>query len=531
MKHLIVTLFSLVLTIHLNAQDLIVNKTLFLGCEDAGAKIEDGIKTDDGGVIFVGFSTCDNKGDITAANKGNKDALIGKLDKNNNLLWLKQLGGKENDAARNICRSKNGKDYAVLIQTTSTDGDIPIPVQGKNCWVIVVDESGKLKWSKLFGSTGGDGSLSIAAATDSGFILLGTSNGSDGDIPFQYNPSPFSYDWFLVKMDSLGNKQWSKTIGGTGGESESGTIIAALEGYYIVGASNSKDYDCIDTNWKHNNTNGDYFILQIDDTGKVEWSRRHGTSEGDGMRDAIWDERDSSIVIVGSSRGNDLIATGNHGKSDMLIVKVDKSGNLLWAKLLGGKENENIYQSVCTTGKSEYASYTKSGSTNLGSDDTWLFILDKDGNTLQDIAVGGNDRDYVGSVIPYNDDLMLVGQTESKQFTLGTGSSGFANSAPGYFSLLHYSPLSILEQSSAHSKIIKLIPNPAANSVQVHLPAIQENTTLLILDHTGKQVAQYSISSNSDQFTINTERLPQGSYLVTWKSKHTSNTQRLIIHY
>ncbi len=82
-------------------------------------------------------------------------------------------------------------------------------------WLLRLDDSGNLLWEKTYGSSQADVAISIANTPDGGLILLGATNGSDGDVPFHYGDI-FALDWLVIKTDSLGNVQWSKDIGGTG---------------------------------------------------------------------------------------------------------------------------------------------------------------------------------------------------------------------------------------------------------------------------------------------------------------------------
>ena len=77
--------------------------------------------------------------------------------------------------------------------------------------------------------------MSIANTPDHGFILSGVTNGSDGDVPFHYGIF-YSFDWLVIKIDSTGNMQWSKDIGGTGDEGEKGNIFSIDNSYYLVSA-------------------------------------------------------------------------------------------------------------------------------------------------------------------------------------------------------------------------------------------------------------------------------------------------------
>src|SRR5438128_343695 len=63
----------------------------------------------------------------------------------------------------------------------------------------------QIRFQKTFGGTGDEEARAIIQTSDSGYLLAGstTSFGNGGK------------DVFIIKTDSLGNKQWSKTFGGS----------------------------------------------------------------------------------------------------------------------------------------------------------------------------------------------------------------------------------------------------------------------------------------------------------------------------
>src|SRR5207248_1708407 len=99
--------------------------------------------------------------------------------------------------------------YAVAANTSSTDGDVVgnHGFSANDYWLIKLSNSGQVQWTKCYGSIYDEQVSSIAQTKDKGYILIGASTGSGGDVPFQYVNSQFAFDWFVIKVDSLGNKQ------------------------------------------------------------------------------------------------------------------------------------------------------------------------------------------------------------------------------------------------------------------------------------------------------------------------------------
>lgn len=520
-------LVLLLTTYELEAQKLIVERTIFIGGDSCIVKIEDALKISNGEIIFVGESNCSNTGNIQSSNKGDKDLIVGKLDQNFNLLWTKGYGGSWYERAIQIVKIGSSNQFAILSYSKSSDGDISNFLGSSDCWLMVIDNQGTLKWSKNFGSSGDDPPVSIAATNDNGILLLGTTNGDDNDITSKYSSSPFYYDWFLLKVDSLGNKEWSKTIGGTKDEYGVGKIIKALNVFYLIGTSTSTDYDCLDTTWKHNNTKADILLIQTDSLGTPKWSRRYGGSEPDIANDAIWDNRDSSIVIVGYTTSKDIDITSYYGQDDVIVMKVDKYGKLIWSKTIGAGNIETDPK-IIKVGD-DYGIYMNTSSFSALRAETWLFILDKDGITINNILVGGADRDYTGGLLSVPPKILLYGYNYSDKFSQGLGSHNYSYSAPGYFSLIDYFPVSIDATIQNRNRKISLAPNPASRSVKVSLPRHNDQSALMVIDMMGRKVYAQKISANTNTIDLNVERIVSGDYTLVLKTNEGNYYQKLVV--
>lgn len=320
-KILILSLFSISF-IATRAQQLHVDWTRFIGgVGNCGTDIRYAIPTADKGILFVGATDCDSSGNIppvipdTLVVTARTNLLIGKLDSNNRLLWIKSFQGNVQDFVFRACQTRGG-GYGILSYRHINVDDV---------WVMRLDSQGNKLWSKMYGSpTSDEQPTSITSTPDNGFIIMGSSNGSGGDIPSHYTTSQFVYDWFVIKTDSAGNKQWARSLGGSEDEPAlQGGILVAPDGYYLAGTTSSTDHECVDTSW-HINTgslNDNFALLKLDTSGNWQWTKMYGGSSDDVMEWATWDSRDSTIMMVGYSYSSDGMVDTNRGMKDMLVVK------------------------------------------------------------------------------------------------------------------------------------------------------------------------------------------------------------------
>ena len=78
-----------------------------------------------------------------------------KLDRCGNIIWKKTMGGTGYESARDVIETANG--FLILGETNSTDGDVVAGFGGtKDIWLLQLDFNGNLVWQKRLGGTGLD---------------------------------------------------------------------------------------------------------------------------------------------------------------------------------------------------------------------------------------------------------------------------------------------------------------------------------------------------------------------------------------
>jgi len=139
-----------------------------------------------------------------------------KLDSEGNVVWTKTIGGSLTDVALSIIQSSDG-GYAVAGETSSFGaGD-------SDMYVVKLDSEGNVVWTKTIGGSDFDAAYSIIQSSDGGYAVAGytLSFGAGG------------FDMYVVKLDSEGNVQWTKTIGGSF-YNFAWSIIQSIDGGYAV---------------------------------------------------------------------------------------------------------------------------------------------------------------------------------------------------------------------------------------------------------------------------------------------------------
>ena len=393
---------------------------------DASQSIQ---QTTDGGYIVAGFSESID-GDVTG-NNGDFDYWIVKLDPSGNITWQKSLGGSGNDEARSIQQTTDG-GYIVAGYSDSNDGDVTGNHGASDYWIVKLDPSGNITWQKSLGGSNYDEAHSIQQTTDGGYILAGFSAyPSDGDVTGTHG----QIDYWIVKLDSIGNITWQKSLGGSLLD-EAHSIQQTTDGGFIVaGWSTSNNGDVIG-----NHGGYDHWVVKLDVNGNIAWQKSLGGSEDDGGHaggfigldaTSIQQTTDGGYILAAESNSNDGDVTGNHGGIDNWIVKLDVNGNITWQKSLGGMGGD-ITSSIQQTTDGGYivAGWSLSIDAwadvtgNHGNSDYWIVKLDVNGNITWQKSLGGTGWDSALSIQQTTDgDYIVAGMATSNNGDV-TGNHG-----------------------------------------------------------------------------------------------------------
>ena len=172
------------------------------------------IQTSDGGYAIAGSTFSFGAGD--------EDVYVVKLDANGNLQWTKTIGGPKREWGSSLIQTADG-GYAIAGTTTSFGAG------GEDVYVVKLDASGNLQWTKTIGGKKEDAGISLIQTSDGGYAIAGytKSFGAGGE------------DVYVVKLDADGKLQWTKTIGGENDDRGFSLIQTSDDGYAIAGSTQS----------------------------------------------------------------------------------------------------------------------------------------------------------------------------------------------------------------------------------------------------------------------------------------------------
>jgi len=289
-------------------------------------------QTSDGGYIIGGYTDSGISGDKTQASAGSFDFWILKLDALGNKQWDKSYGGSNDDALRSICQTDDG-GYILGGQSDSPiSGDKSQAGWGfTDYWIIKIDSSGVKQWDKDFGGTNQDFFYQIRQTTDGGYILGGHSaSGANGN---KTQASWGGADYWIIKTDANGIKQWDKDFGGIDADALF-SIRQTLDGGFILGGHSKSGVSGNKT--QPSQGDADYWIIKTDSAGNKIWEKDYGGSYTDENTCSIQQTIDGGYFVCGgssSSMSGDK-SENNLGVFQSWIIKMDTVGNLEWEKTI-----------------------------------------------------------------------------------------------------------------------------------------------------------------------------------------------------
>jgi hypothetical protein len=204
-------------------------------------------QTTDGGFILGGDSDSDASGEKTEASRGFEDYWVVKLDSAGNKLWDKTLGGSEREAFSALEQTIDGGFILGGDSDSDISGEKSQASQGEaDFWIVKLDSAGNKTWDRSFGGSGYEGLAGLQQTRDGGYFLGGGSDsgvGGDKTEPLVGVCDTTGYcptDYWVLKLDSAGTRQWDKTLGGTGTDFLF-VLQQTIDGGYILGGDSDSD--------------------------------------------------------------------------------------------------------------------------------------------------------------------------------------------------------------------------------------------------------------------------------------------------
>jgi len=215
------------------------------------------------------------------------------------------MGGKKDDVATSLTRTRDGKMVMVGYREVARAGD-------SDFLIMKLDQNGKMRWRKQFGGDYEDMLNGVAPTIDNGIVAIGSTR--------SYGSS--QSDLTVMKIDAKGKTIWHKIYGFKYYEYGNAVATTADGGFMLVGGTN--------TLGKGNHS---LYALALNRRGELIWSHVFG-GDRDEYAGGIAGTDDGGMLVVGATESY------GDGDKDIYIAKLSKNGKLLNAHTMGGKKDD-----------------------------------------------------------------------------------------------------------------------------------------------------------------------------------------------
>ena len=507
-----------------------------------------GIKVDsDGNIYTTGYfgGTVDfdpGTGTTFLTATGEENVFVQKLDSTKALVWAISLPCNEKARSQGLAIDDAGNIYISGYFNGVIDLDPGSGTAIKNSkgesdvFAIKLDNSGAFIWGYNFGGSGKDNGRNIVVNSAQEVYTTGWFYDTvdfDPGVNYEDRISKGVSDLYVLKIKSNGEFGWVNIISGKKDVFPLNIGIDPDENIYTTGAF----YDTVDFNpgtgvdIKISLNLRDAFVQKIDADGAYLWTSTFGgLSHARGW--ALGFDNTGNVYAGGEfadtadfDPGSGVFNLISNGASDVYILKLNSSGNLVWARGFGSSKSDyafaidvDAYENVYTGGRFQDTADFDPGldtfilenngadafiqKLNSVGDFEWAVKLSGDGLT----NLASLQLDSVGNIFSCGHFLLSTDFDTSSDTLLLTSKGGF-----DFFIHKMKTDIPVGISEFSFTKVL-VYPNPSTGSYMVELPEGQTQAQLRVLDTSGKLIYQRELNQTITQIEMGD--LPSGMYLI-----------------
>ncbi|MFC1733848.1 SBBP repeat-containing protein, partial [candidate division KSB1 bacterium] len=514
---------------------------------------------------------------------GEKDFFLLKLNSSGNFIWVNNSGAaNETVQGRSLAIHSSGDIYSTGLYTGQVDFN-PGPgicylTGSSRTFIQKIDTTGAFLWAKgLFCQ-----SDAIDVDSSGNVVISGIYWDS---VDFDPGPnvhmvfSEGAMDIFILKLDSIGNLIWVKSMGGIWQEFVHSITVDVSGSIYTTGIfSYTVDFDP-GLNVFNLSTNGNYeiFVQKLDASGNFKWARKWGNYDIGEACNAIKVDASGYIYTTGSfdgicdfDPGSGTFNLTSAGFKDIFVCKWDQCDNSVSSIYPVGCD---IYSSPAGSNYISSGIYIETIPNASGCDSIiWIHLTLNNSTSGNMTAIGCNDyyspsgnfiwtssgiyKDTISnalgcdsvitvnlSIIPVDTSVVKTGMTLTSNATgatyqwvycnnnfaiiPGEANQSFTTYKSGKFAVI-VNQNGCTDTSSCHQlgnvgihdhntrDNYKVYPNPTKGNFTIELNKVYENLEIEISDITGRIINQLTFES-TNKINIELDG-PKGTYFITIRS-------------
>jgi hypothetical protein len=269
---------------------------------------------------------------------GLNDIVVAKLSSDNVPIWTKRFGSAAEE--RSYALAVDFSDNVLIAGFAAGDVDFGGPALiGPNGLVFAkLTGAGGHIWSRRFNADAADllEAVQIAADPSGGVVFTTSFGGSIYIDSTTETTSADDRDLLVVKLDPMGLPSWSLALGDGSLQYGKGVAVDG-EGNVFVAADLFGSVDIPNATLTSAGSS-DVLLLKLNPSGEVLWAKRFGDANEQTVSGIALDDS-GNILMTGAFKG--ILDFGGEplesaGADDIFVVKLDVSGNHRWSRRFGG---------------------------------------------------------------------------------------------------------------------------------------------------------------------------------------------------
>jgi hypothetical protein len=547
--------------------------------------------TRDGGFILAGTSSSNAGFQKKDTCRGVTDYWVIKLDAKGEEQWQKTIGGNGQDELLCAFQTRDGgymlggssSSSPAIIETNNPNekkgSDTKPDLYAKSeksrgnmdYWIVKLDKDGLVQWQKTYGGEYADLLRSMEQTKDGGYILGGYSTSQQSGE--KANSNNGIGDYWIIKIDDIGEIEWQKTYGGSG-DNQLYVIHQTQDGGYIAGG-NSNSTTPLTSMGGSVRSGTDFWVLKMDEKGAIVWSETYDFGKVDILTSLV-ENKDHTYLIGGYAQNESsnsfekAIKKDEEGINDYIAVKISDIGEVLWDKTVGSA-GEDVLRKLIETRDGGYllagTSNAQSATSKLnklagiadnglpneqlqnatnGVNNAMKDMSNDANNAIKDNLTNGAEK--INDVISKETDSRVKFGINSPVGGLNLPSLGSGNSSnestssnaqnekklpasKDKFTSFGSNDFWVVKlKDKTKPKVIKVnieaIPNPAVTFTNIIIGYEFESGTATVVDMMGRILQQFTISSRT--VPVDLSQYPDGVYVGNIKTNVGSDGVKII---
>lgn len=494
----------------------IINSATFGGSDGEGNSFI--LPATDSGYYLIGNSSST---DIESINKVDNIYMY-KLNSRLEVEWIRAYGGSEYDKVKSVIRTDNNK-IVLFGDSKSSDGDIEKNLGYYDIFIMQLDLNGNVEWSKSYGGSDRDYCATGISTQDGGFAIIGQTRSKD--VTFKKNEG--NHDVFLIKTNDIGEVEFVKMFA-TPKEDIATSLIETENGDLLLIAFSEGSFDSIN-NYGWN----DAWIFRLNSNGEKLWTKNYGGKSHD-LLHFIINDNNGGYILVGNSDSEVSEQYRDKNSSDIWVINITENGEVIESTTFGStfldyglsvtkSNNGDIYilgSIVRGDGDFRYI---------IGDEDYLVMKLDTSLKVRWSKVFGGTKNEYPSSIlISDNNSIVVSGQTQSNDVDITTKLSGYSDfwvvkfdgesdiiqtdTSDAYFTIVDPTQTNIKQNKTDEPTVS---PNPTNGLVNLKLVCGSKLINYSITNTEGENLFKSKKIVYENRLQLDLSEYPSGVYFVT----------------